>query len=178
MTTTARHGPLVRELVESLEWALDVASANHYECDLLSDTQCGAQQYGDGNAGEHAQLREARALLIRVALPPARDPGHHTEADGPGREVSARVPPESLYWRDSSEDRDGSRLLATLELGGCMMHLEAYLAIDDEDHVQQFPGAFGDTADKVYEAVGCDGAWHTVEINGRSYVLIATPFCQ
>lgn len=85
------------------------------------------------------------------------------------------VPLAALDWRDATESIDGTRLLATLEIGPALFHVMAYLAVDDAEGVQQFTGCWGDEADSVYAAIGGDGAWETVEINGREYVLIITP---
>jgi len=84
---------------------------------------------------------------------------------------------DHLKWVDSSDNDDRSRLLATLQLDDVNFHVEAYEATEG-DGVQQFKGAYGDTPEKVYEAIGCDGPWYTVTIDGREYVLIITPFCR
>lgn len=87
------------------------------------------------------------------------------------------IPLNAIQWRDSSEDDDRSRLLGTIIVAGCYMHLEAYEMIEDEDGVQQFRGSYGESADQVYAAISAEGPWETVEMNGRHYVLIATPHC-
>jgi hypothetical protein len=141
---------------------LGLAEQPHRECDLQSDTRCVAVDYGDGNASEHATLRAAAEALKAEAPAPAPPPV---------------VPLAALTWRDSSEKADRSRLLTTIQIGPVKLHLEAYLAEESDTSIQEFAGDFGDTADKVYDAIGADGAWETVVIEGREYVLIATPFC-
>lgn len=54
------------ELLELLDWALDWVEKSHQECDLTSDTICTAEQYGDGAADQHEQIRDARAILAKA----------------------------------------------------------------------------------------------------------------
>ena len=42
-----------------------MAASNHGECDLEDDVECSAEQYGDGNAGEHRVLHDAEALILK-----------------------------------------------------------------------------------------------------------------
>lgn len=84
---------------------------------------------------------------------------------------------DAIQWRDSSENGDKSRLLGTIRLGDVDLHVEAYESTIDDEGVQQFRGSYGESADEVYAAIGCSGAWYTATIEGREYVLIATPFC-
>lgn len=85
------------------------------------------------------------------------------------------VPVGALDFRDATEDNDGTRLLATLQIGSALFHVMAYLAVTDTEGVQQFTGCWGEEADEVSAAIGMHSAWQTVEINGREYVLIITP---
>lgn len=111
--------------------------------------------------------------------------------ENPGsQQIPPRISLDDIEWRDSSETRPRTRLLGTIQIGSVLLHLEAFLAEQREEplggeeqfgevqtyEVQSFPGDFGDTAESVYEAVAADGAWQTVEIDGREYVLIATPY--
>src|SRR5258705_1748243 len=84
-----------------------------------------------------------------------------------------------IAWEQTGEEFPASRLIATIVVAGCRMHLEAYAVEENlnEGNEQTFPADYVDVPDKDYEAVGGVGAWHTVTINRREYVLIATPFC-
>lgn len=144
-------------LEAAIEQLLELAEQPHHNCDLQSDTSCEAHQYGDGRASEHATLRAATAALKPPHVPPI-------------------VALDTLQWSDSSEKGDRSRLLACVQIGRLKLHLEAYEAEETDTSIQEFTGDFGEIADKVYDAIGADGAWETVEIEGRVYVLIATPF--
>lgn len=42
---------------------LDTYELTHAKCDLVSETDCYAEQYGDGEASEHAFLRQLREVL-------------------------------------------------------------------------------------------------------------------
>ncbi len=101
-------------------------------------------------------------------------------APAPGPFVPPAIAADELVWTESGEQDPNSRLLATINLAGCLMHLEAYAVAEMKGHdpVQHFDGDSPDTPAKVYAAVGGDGPWHTVMIDDREYVLIATPFCD
>lgn len=51
-------------LIEIAERLKDKYDAAHYACDMKQDTDCGAEEYGDGNAGEH---EDYRAVEIAIA---------------------------------------------------------------------------------------------------------------
>jgi hypothetical protein len=78
-------------------------------------------------------------------------------------------------WEDSGPDNDPTaRLLAAITLNGCPMHLEAYAVIEDATGQRFEDEAFIDQENAVLSVL-VDGAARTVEINGRDYVLVATP---
>ena len=54
------------DLFDSVLELLDVAQFNHSDCEWESDTKCRAEQYGDGNAGEHSYLRKAEQAIARA----------------------------------------------------------------------------------------------------------------
>jgi hypothetical protein len=54
------------------------------------------------------------------------------------------------------------------------MHLEAY-ALVEEDGIQQFR-VWREEMTCTFAAFGVEGSWHTLEIDGTEYALIATPF--
>jgi hypothetical protein len=57
------------------------------------------------------------------------------------------------------------------------MHLHAIEVARGEGPVQRVVGEWDEALALVHEASGADGHFETVEINGREYVLVATPFC-
>lgn len=73
--------------------------------------------------------------------------------------------------------QDGSRLRTTLVVNGVPLHLEAIAVEVGEGGVQDASNRSDESLALVHGAVGANGHWQTLEINGRDYVLIATPFC-
>lgn len=80
-------------------------------------------------------------------------------------------------WEASGTDDRAGRLYAEISINGYPMHLEAYAV--EESGLHGVQGA----ADPAFE--GCvdamlehfvEGAAQTVEINGREYLLVATPY--
>lgn len=85
----------------------------------------------------------------------------------------------ALHWKDvSAEDaKPNTRLLATLTLGGVSHHLEAF-AVEERNGLQlTVDGRWDDTLGDYYEATGADGPFATVEMRGRRYVFVMTPYC-
>jgi hypothetical protein len=60
-------------LIEIAERLKDKYDAAHYACDMKQDTDCGAEEYGDGNAGEHEDYR-----AVEIAIAEAKAPGYDT----------------------------------------------------------------------------------------------------
>lgn len=63
------HAPLLAaapELKEIAGQALDWMELSHYKCDLNSDVECYAEQYGDGDKSQHKFLRDANKLLASL----------------------------------------------------------------------------------------------------------------
>lgn len=88
-----------------------------------------------------------------------------------------RISLDDFEWQDDSEHGDKSRLLGSLQIGAHFrMHVQAYEVTEDQDHVQQYRGSYGEDADQVNAILG-ECAWDTIDIEGRAYVLIATPYC-
>lgn len=75
--------PLVRELAACLDEALGSIERAHYRCDEVSDLECRAEEYGDGEAADHALLREGRALIAEAndALAPPQPRKREEEED-------------------------------------------------------------------------------------------------
>lgn len=83
-----------------------------------------------------------------------------------------------LEVEDSEWTEDSGRFLATVNIAGVLMHLEAFpVGYDEEQHLQTFPDEWHEQLEAIYFAVGGDGSWETTEIHGKECVLIATPFC-
>lgn len=88
---------------------------------------------------------------------------------------------DTVTWEDSGSDDDPkSRLLAQVAILGCPMHLEAYAVHYDGDAHMQVPDdiSWDVTINDFASAAGSDGPWMTVGIDGREYVLFASPHCQ
>lgn len=86
----------------------------------------------------------------------------------------------ALHWKDvSGEDsKPDSRLLTTLSFCGVLHHLEAF-AIEERDGLQlTIDGCWDDTLGDYYQAAGANGPFATVEMRGRRYVLVMTPYCD
>jgi hypothetical protein len=89
-----------------------------------------------------------------------------------------------------------ARLLAVVEIAGVSHHMEAIAVCNmndagkkvDLDSDDYEPGevyeqraddpAWQEMLDEYYQACGGEGAFHTVEIGDREYVLCITPFCH
>jgi len=54
------------DLFDSVLELLDIAQGNHSDCDWGSDTNCRAEQYGDGRADDHSYLRKAEAAIANA----------------------------------------------------------------------------------------------------------------
>ena len=86
----------------------------------------------------------------------------------------------ALRWKDISDDESKpcSRLLGELRFDGVSHHLEA-IEVEDRDGTQcAVDSAWDDMLTEYVTATGADGPFSTVEIRGRAYVLLMTPYCQ
>jgi len=86
--------------------------------------------------------------------------------------------PASAWRTDAAEPRSIAALHTTLEINGCSMHVMA-ISVDMRDGVQR--GVNDDldaTLDLMSNATGAGDPWETVDIDGRDYVLLVTPFGQ
>jgi hypothetical protein len=81
------------------------------------------------------------------------------------------IPPG--MWRDVHGD--ASKLRCVISISGTMMHLEAIQVHVVADTQQPVNADFAD--DFLHLSLyASDGAFDTTEINGKPYVLVATPF--
>ena len=85
--------------------------------------------------------------------------------------ITILIPPG--MWRD---DRgDASKLHCVINISGTMMHLEA-IQVREVDGVQEAVNPEL-SADFTYLGLyGNEGQFDTTDINGKPYVLVATPF--
>ena len=60
-------------LIEIAERLKDVLEDHHHKCDMEQYVECRAEEYGDGNAGEHEDYR-----AVEIAIAEAKAPGFDT----------------------------------------------------------------------------------------------------
>jgi hypothetical protein len=84
-----------------------------------------------------------------------------------------------LEVEDSEWTKDSGRFIASINIAGVPMHLEAFpVGYDEELHMQTWPEEWEELLGAIYNAVGADGGWETTTVCGvEECVLIATPFC-
>lgn len=84
---------------------------------------------------------------------------------------------ESIVWDETGEDDDPrARLLAHIRIGPLDMHLEAWAVDRDESGVQHALESTMRADDFNSLCLMMDTSFITVEIDGRDYVLVATPY--
>jgi|KBSMisStaDraftv2_1062788.scaffolds.fasta_scaffold3724541_1 hypothetical protein len=93
---------------------------------------------------------------------------------------------ERIVWEPTGPVQDPTtRLLATIYIAGCPMHLEAYRLAQDPDgeptDIQEF-AKLPENAEYTFDeeehalfSILAAGAVETVQINGRPYALVAHP---
>lgn len=87
------------------------------------------------------------------------------------------IPLESIQWDATGEEHDPSaRLLAHIRIGRLNMHLEAWAVERDEAGVQRALESTMRADDFNSLCLMMDTSFITVEIDGRDYVLVATPY--
>jgi hypothetical protein len=82
-------------------------------------------------------------------------------------------------WANADYDDDGltdHRLLATLVVNGSDLHLEAHLLWPTTG--AEYLAREQERLRLIRRGVGADGPWRTTIIRGRTYVLVATPYCD
>lgn len=83
---------------------------------------------------------------------------------------------DELTWQATGPEEDvRGRLLAQISVAGVSMHLEAW-AVQEKDGFQ-VSDVWDDDFQQIAAGIGIEEHWHTVEMGGREYVLIATPYC-
>ena len=85
--------------------------------------------------------------------------------------------PEEAWEATGPEDDPKSRLLTTLQINGWANHLEA-IAVKTKRGIQVAAhSSFQSNLDGMYQAAETEGAFQSVKIGRRWYVLLMTPFC-
>lgn len=87
------------------------------------------------------------------------------------------IPLDALQWDDIGEAEDPkARLLAHICIGPLNMHLEAWAITEDGEGIQAVVSESSRTDDFDRMCTMMDCTFQTVEIEGREYFLIATPY--
>ena len=87
--------------------------------------------------------------------------------------ISITIPP--TVWQLA--EGDDSRLICVISINGTSMHLEAIrVRSRGRPRVQQAVNARHQADFDLLCQFGSEGQFETTEINGKHYVLIATPF--
>jgi len=79
---------------------------------------------------------------------------------------------------DDTKPKSRLLLLAGLEILGALHHVEAIEVRTDGDVQSAVCPICDDILNQYAEACGSDGHFSTVQIGGRDYVLLITPYCQ
>jgi hypothetical protein len=85
-----------------------------------------------------------------------------------------------VEWKDISDNGPArSRLLGTIEILGVLMHLEAIQVKDGEEHAQVTVAEdCEEMLDSLFNVFAPnDSAFNTLIIEGKEYVLFASPYC-
>lgn len=91
------------------------------------------------------------------------------------------IDPSQLKWEAFADGDDPRAKLLdeSFSIAGCPMHLEAFAVNEDDDGAQTAVDfSVEDDLDAIRAGVHADGPWRTVQIDGREYVLIASPYCD
>lgn len=87
--------------------------------------------------------------------------------------ITIIIPP--AMWTDA--DGDASRLICVISINGTLMHLEAIRVqhVGQSGELRPVNSAHDADFDHLC-SYGSEGRFETTDINGESYVLVATPF--
>lgn len=107
-----------------------------------------------------------------------------------GNMQQVEIDPDSIIWHEGGSDENPRcRLYSILKIGPMLMHIEAteiYLRSENGDRVpfdsdealnctQEL--VEGGEACELWSAHGMEGHAETLEIEGRHYIVFASPFC-
>jgi hypothetical protein len=94
------------------------------------------------------------------------------QSAGEYRPPSITIPEHA--WQECEEDATcPSRLLTPITINGQSMHLEAY---EIEKRTDDLIHLADEDVDKAYGLIQSDACPQTIELRGKRYVLIATPY--
>lgn len=90
--------------------------------------------------------------------------------------------PEDL-WENSGPtqpeddvDDPSARMFVTVTIGGVLHYLEAYAVTNGDIQAAVYEG-FENNIEGAYQLGEPDKRFETVEIKGREYILVMTPYC-
>lgn len=86
--------------------------------------------------------------------------------------------PDDAWEPNNALDDPLAALLTTVFVNGLPLHLEAWEVFTDTDGVQHAKTPYDEDFGAIHNAVHGDGPFMTTSINGRNYVIIATPYCE
>lgn len=101
-----------------------------------------------------------------------------------GRSLGATEPmqiPAAAWddWGTEGQSRARSRLGTMVDINACWFHAEAIEVVVDESGTQRAAdGAWQSLLDEYGVAAGGDGRFSSVQIEGRSYAVFLSPFCE
>jgi hypothetical protein len=88
---------------------------------------------------------------------------------------------DTIDWRPVGEGMDADnprcRLKANLEIGQVSMHLEALQVDEDRSRILGINPEIDHMICGIYATTGADKPFETIVIEGKHYVLLATPYC-
>lgn len=88
------------------------------------------------------------------------------------------IPYEEWEPNDNLDEDPTSILYHTLVINGLHLHLEAWAVYTDAEGIQRTVCPdYDDDLGMLHAAVHGDGHFDTVEMNGRDYIILASPFC-
>ena len=97
-------------------------------------------------------------------------------------DIKIRIKVPDAAWEPTGLARDETaRLMAIRDLSICNLycHLEAIAVKENDQGIQEAADPeFQSNLDGMYLVCDECGAFNTVEINGRDYVLVVTPSCR
>lgn len=117
-------------------------------------------------AGEAAYLTAVHALRRlrdRIA-------GH-----GPCHDAAASVWIPDDDFQPVGQDAPTDKRVGQMRINGTNMHVDAWKLTADHGPQEAVEG--DDDVEAIFGAVGGDKRWETTDINGDTYVIVATPFC-
>jgi hypothetical protein len=159
---------IARDTDGAFEWSSNhTADAWNPDMEWDSDTVCAI-----GRHLEAAGLKPEAPQIRCGAQAPSRD-SRNAQPRDTQKSITVIVPP--ARW--PSAEGDDSRLICVISINGTFMHLEAIrVRSRGRSRIQQAVHAKHQGDFDLLCQFGSEGQFETTEINGKSYVLVATPF--